>query len=541
MRGPSSARRQGLRKKDAQVSLFPFLAVLICTMGALIVLLVVLVQQARVHAENVASTLREKAIQATHLEEEQRLEIETHEWRLQLLQNQREEIARRLAGERLRLSHVEDHYRRLLADLQAMRDEAAELERIQQGNAQNAQAAQAELARIQQLIVTAREQLAAAQSQTAEEPQSFALIPYEGPNGTRRRPIYIECLGDRIVLQPEGVTLNDRDFQGPLGPGNPLDAALRAAREYLARTGGVERHGEPYPLMVVRSQGARAYAAARAAIESWDQEFGYELVDDDLKLSFSAPDPALKETMETAINEARRRQEILRASQPNRFEGEAIAGFQATSRHGGFRAIGDAGQTGGGKEGGSGGSRGEWESVLPGGSDGAGGEQLAQGQEGRGESSSGETGSAVGATSRQRSGGVQGGADAVGATQEFASNRSFAAARGRDWGLKDATQGATPYTRPITVQCFSDRLVLAPERGTDQQPVVIPLQGATRTAIDPFVQAIWKRMDRWGLAGNRAYWKPVLRVEVAPDAERRFEDLQKLLDESGLVIERKTR
>jgi hypothetical protein len=67
------------------------------------------------------------------------------------------------------------------------------------------------------------------------------------------------------------------------------------------------------------------------------------------------------------------------------------------------------------------------------------------------------------------------------------------------------------------------------------------MTGATRSAIDPFVQALWKRTDGWGLAGNHAYWKPVLRVEVRPGGEDRFTDFHQLLDGSGLVIERKTR
>ena len=43
------------RSTEASVTLFPFLAVLICTMGALIVLLVVVVQQARSQAESIAA------------------------------------------------------------------------------------------------------------------------------------------------------------------------------------------------------------------------------------------------------------------------------------------------------------------------------------------------------------------------------------------------------------------------------------------------------------------------------------------------------
>jgi hypothetical protein len=534
MSGSRSARR-GARKKDAQVSLFPFLAVLICTMGALIVLLVVLVQQARVHAEHLADERRAEAAHASHLSEAARQELEDYDWRTEILQQQREEIVQKLAGERLKLSHVEDHYRRLKAELQSLVQQAHEMDRLVQGGAQDSEAARQELARLQQAIEAAQLAVEQAEQQANQKPQSFAIIPYDGPGNTRRRPIYIECLKDRIVLQPEGVTLTDRDFDGPLGPGNPLDAGLRAAREYLARTGGVERHGEPYPLLIVRAQGARAYAAARAAIESWDDEFGYELIDDDLKLTYLPPDPALREAMQAAVEEGRRRQGILRAAQPNRYDRRAASGFQATPHRGGFRAVGDiAGADTGDKSGLTGSDQhGEFETIMGGAGDDAtkpSSDSVA----------SSEANGGSGALSGGNAGGSAGPSlSAVGGAKSN-PGASFSATRGRDWGLKNATAGATAYTRPINMRCERHQFVVVPERGTEQEPVVIPLTGSTRAAVDPLVQALWKRMERWGLAGNHAYWKPVLKVEVAPDAETRFAELQWLLEGSGLILERKT-
>jgi hypothetical protein len=531
-----SARRNGLRKNDAQVSLFPFLAVLICTMGALIVLLVVLVQQAKVNASQIADQRRQAAIQTSHEVEAQRQEQETYDWRLEVLQSQREAISQQLSSERIKLSHVENHYRRVRDELEELLRQAEEMERVVQGGAQNSEAARAELARLQQAIDLTRAKLAAAQRQANEPPKSFAIITYEGPHSTRRRPIYIECLRDKVVVQPEGVTLVDRDFDGPLGPGNPLDAALRATREHLARTGGVAQHGEPYPLMIVRSQGPRSYAAARAALESWDEEFGYELIDDDLVLQFPPPDPVLKEAMQAAVDEARRRQEILRASQPNRYGADAISGFQATPHRGGFRALG------GDMEG-----EGEREFGGAGHSGGSLGQQASSGTTGEGEAteSGDHPGSEAGAAAsgsasgQRRPGGASGQSQPFGDTLQV--NTPFAATRGRDWALKDATRSATPYTRPINVQVLTDKVVLLPERGSAQQPISVPMSGSTRSAIDPFVQHLWKRMEGWGLAGSNAYWKPLLRVEVAPDAEDRFTDFQQLMDGSGLLIERRPR
>jgi hypothetical protein len=239
--------------------------------------------------------------------------------------------------------------------------------------------------------------------------------------------------------------------------------------------------------------------------------------------------------MQTAVEEARRRQEILRASQPNRYGSDSISGFQATPHRGGFRALGGdlegererefggAGHSGGspGQQGSSG-SAGEFEGSA--GGDHPGSEEGAAAD---GSSSAGQ----------RRPGGAAGGSQPFGDTLQV--NTPFAATRGRDWALKDATRSATPYTRPINVQVLTDKIVLLPERGSAQLPISVPMSGSTRSAIDPFVQHLWKRMEGWGLAGSNAYWKPLLRVEVKPDAEDRFTDFQQLMDGSGLLIERR--
>ena len=56
MRRPLKAMSRIRRQGDGNVTLFPFLAVLICTMGALILLLVVIAQQARVQAAQATRT-----------------------------------------------------------------------------------------------------------------------------------------------------------------------------------------------------------------------------------------------------------------------------------------------------------------------------------------------------------------------------------------------------------------------------------------------------------------------------------------------------
>jgi hypothetical protein len=89
------------------------------------------------------------------------------------------------------------------------------------------------------------------------------------------------------------------------------------------------------------------------------------------------------------------------------------------------------------------------------------------------------------------------------------------------------------------MECHADRLVLLPDRGEYREPVVIPMPGETAAAIEPFVSATWRRMEEWGIAGDGCFWKPILRVRVAPTGETRFAEFAALLEGSGLAVERK--
>ena len=119
------------------------------------------------------------------------------------------------------------------------------------------------------------------------------------------------------------------------------------------------------------------------------------------------------------------------------------------------------------------------------------------------------------------------------------ASRGLADKRGKNWALPESTPRSTPLVRPIRIDCLPDRLILVPESGlTGRQEIV--LDSYTSDSMDEFVAAVWHYMDNsWGIAGRDMYWKPVLKVEVAPGAERRFEDLQALLKGSGLRVERR--
>ncbi len=661
----SRANSKAIRRRDvSSVSLFPFLAVLICTLGVLILLLVIFTHQARLQAAREA--LEKNKSEAA----ENTRQNETSKERIELLRKSREEAARRLAEIRLRLGIIEDHSRKLTENLNQLKETKEQLEQSRADGRRHEQI-EAELADTKANIARVEADIETMRSETARLSNSHRpTIPYEGSSGTLRIPICIECRGDSIVLQPEGIVLTEKDFDGPLGPENPLAAALRAAREHIMTTAGKNitdaeiKRIEPYPLLLVRPAGTLSYNCARQALESWGPDFGYELIETEWKIDYPSSDAALAQAMQQAVDSARALQMRLAAAAPKHYPQSIIDGpapaknystsgrggvtaFRGELRQSGYRTPGErlAEQRAGGGDYSAAGSGGGNNGGLPagngtgtgGGSGGVGGSgtgniaaagtpdgkyaasgngtanassdsMLSSGAAGNssGDSLLGGSGGNVNASSSNASAGTNGtaGGGASGnpstAGQGGSGNISFgqenvgqqpanatppegqiaeplrpgewrpsdprhrptkldkpgpdddkqsrhkpapglADKRGKNWGLPDSASRSTPLPRPINVQCHADRLVVVPEQGLGGRQEVT-LDGPTVDSVDEFVSAVRLYMDKsWGMAGNRMYWKPILKVDVAPGGEARFEDLKTLLDDSGLeVVKRET-
>lgn len=550
-------RRFASRKTLTGMSLFPFLAVLICTMGALIVLLILVVQQARVQAETLADQRTQAPDDQAQARQQQLVqEVEDWQWQREILQQQRGQLTRKLADSRLELSHLEEHIRRLEENWRRLQAEAAEMKRLQQGHQQQESAAQQQLARWQAEIAAQRKQLEQLREQHARQSRSFSIVPYQGPHGTRRRPIYIECRQSGIIIQPEGIVFGPQDFTGPLGPGNPLDAALRTIREHWTRLEGEAAQGDPYPLLIVRPDGAVAYAMARNAMSGWEDEFGYELVDAEMELLYPPSDPRLKQLLQSSIQTARERQAILAAAMPSRFDAPSPTSFSVPPGEawGGMDERSPSGRAAGGAAFGSAETRNAATDSGGSGGSGASGESAGDPTSSVAASRSPSTapGAAAGSTQPARPGspptpaGVTSGrggdstAEAGSPGQGGgAAAKSLALTKGADWALPANTGSSTGITRPITVHCYPDRLVVLPDRRDSRDPQTVPLDGTTHDAMESFVSAIWTHMERWGMAVAGGYWKPTLKVTVFPGAETRFWELQALLAGSGIDVERR--
>jgi len=532
---PRRAARERIRQQGtAGVSLFPFLAVLICTMGALILLLVVIARQARIEAAQ--SAILQTSEKQDRLETERRLVQE----RISRLKASREKTQSQLAEARLQLGRIEDDAQNLRDRLASLEAAWAELESLQSDGTRRQQELQAELLRLKTKIAATQQQLAEAQRAAAGRRRSYAVVPYQGPNETHRRPIYLECRADAVVLQPEGIVFTESDFAGPLGPGNPLDVALRATRQHLAgqREIDSETSGEPYPLLLVRPDGIEAYYAARAAMQSWAADFGYELIGQDWKLDFQPPDPRLAELLSQVVDAARARQARLAQAVPRYYGSRQQAKYRAAPYRGGV--VHDYG-------GGSGGSG--FPAHPPSAPFGGPFDSQAQGRPGQ---SSLPEGVLAGRPPREEDGppGSTGVAPRPGEWTPSqhppdrdqhseqppkAQTQCLAEIRGRDWALPGAADGSIPLTRPIRIDCHPDRLLVVPEEGSARSKE-IPLGPRTEDAVDDFVAAVWELIDSWGIAGKGMYWRPVLNVRVAPGGETRYAELKTLLEDSGLNV-----
>jgi len=646
----------------ASISLFPFLAVLLCTMGALLVLLVLFSRSAKESERAATETAQRQRADDLRLEQEQLA------WRLAQLQDVRDRTLADLSRARMQLAGVED-------DNRTLADELDGLERVAAALAADAKPDPADavtLAELDRRLKNARESLDAAKRDQAKKPPAYAVVPYEGVNGTHRRPLYIECCIDGVFLQPEGIRLGPGDFEGPPGPGNPLASALRAAREHIAK--GPRESGDPaaqpYPLLLVRPSGVMAYYAAREAIQSWGSEFGYQFVDEDWTLDYPPRDPVLADAEMRAVEESRRRIAWLgevRKSRPakpvqqyraattrggvvadggpsvlgdqSRFDWteEQAAGSQRGGPGRGFAAAdgaarregglvsgaasggdailgaggGDArgfggngtGQAGGGTGGGAGdtasgshasdagaaGSGGPNSGgnglgdryagpskfyAAHGGDHPAGGDASAAGGSAAGGASGGQSpaggatgnaatgapgagslaaGTGAGGPQTGKAGGAGGSAagpampglatpgGAAGGMLEGASDApaggsataSLAGKRGSNWASLATHDRPIPLRRPIRLECAADEFRILDDGG-GRVETRIPLGADTADSIDLLVTAVHAKVNRWGIAGDRMYWKPELVLSEAPDGRARREDLERLLVDSGL-------
>ena len=324
------------RRQSLSPTLFPFLAVLVCTLGTLILLLALVAQKANQDAQHLAEESAQQAAAQQAVAEESANSLPTLEslqdslqeeaFRLEQLVAARDQQTADLEHRRNQLANVEDHLRRISERLKAISNALESA-----ADEASAPAATAdELSQLKKKIVQQQVVVRQLRQEVQTAQPRFVIVPHQGVNGTQRRPLYVECHSKGVTIWPEGVQISTWYLENSDAAANPLDAALRAARFYALQNYGDET--APYPMLIVRPNGVESYYAARSAMKQWDDQFGYELVPHQMELAYPPSDPQMKQRVDYAVKEASR--QVSQQSLARKISGRGgLTGGSAASRN----------------------------------------------------------------------------------------------------------------------------------------------------------------------------------------------------------------
>ncbi|MFN0199205.1 MAG: hypothetical protein ACKVT0_20845 [Planctomycetaceae bacterium] len=337
------------RRSQNSVSLFPFLAVLVCVLGGLILLLVIntrrmrmqgieeaLAAQQPVTSIPVETHLAETSVptpivdvllpepaptlssepvtdeepespveavppspaflQVTSLEREIEALKQQHQLRIQA----QRKLTTVLDKSRERMTNSAEEVTRLDQSLAETLEQKANQDR-------QTNIIESEQDRLAQELANTRRLIERARRDKESKSDRFAIVPYNGNTGTSRKPILIECSEQSIRFLPEDIRLTPKDLDGftpginPLLTGTQTLIAYWTAWQRLHPQEGVD--DEPYVMLIVRPSGSVAYYIARKLLASLKQPYGYELIAEDIHLDLPEIDPQAKHECQAAIDE----------------------------------------------------------------------------------------------------------------------------------------------------------------------------------------------------------------------------------------------
>ena len=289
------------RRHTLQVSTFPFLAVLLCAMGSLILLLLVLDRRAKVVAR-AKERERQESVLAQHsqVERERMLALEQKRAELrQRLQSQQAALHTNLDSlqtelQRKKQETLQEQSRtaELKARLAALRQVLA---REQEGYEQEKQRSANVSTKKRQVLsehealarelVNLERALADVIAFRKRQAQTYSLVPFLGKSGENRRPVYVECQASQVIVHPERMIASTVSWDG--------SSQLQALAQKLAgrlKANADETKQKPYVLFLVRPDGITTYYNVLAALGVRNIDSGYELIDADWALDFGEAD-----------------------------------------------------------------------------------------------------------------------------------------------------------------------------------------------------------------------------------------------------------
>jgi hypothetical protein len=300
------------RRQALQVSTFPFLAVLLCAMGALILLLLVIDRRAkavsRAKAEQAATrAVSEEAKLAAAQQASRQAEWEQRRRQLhELLAREEETVVSRIkavqdktAATRLEVDAEETRIRELRQRLQAelgqvarTQDEVASKRAGIARAGDKVEASKQDLARLAGELARLEQTLRDLRALREREKQTYSLVPYLGRHGDSRRPIYVECTAAGLVFHPDRLVLEGPSLS-PMRIRAEVERRIARSRTEVQVTALQSPAGadkSAYLLMLVRPNGIASYYRTQTALVGLKIDFGYEFVEPDWILDFAGDD-----------------------------------------------------------------------------------------------------------------------------------------------------------------------------------------------------------------------------------------------------------
>ena len=302
------------KRKKLEVSTFPFLAVLLCTMGALILLLLVMDKKAKKAALEKAyeaAWVQSKNLQAKTDADKQNLECEKNAW-IKLKSEQHQELLKKeatlekeIALLKIELSNLDKNYEKSKSEISsddllkkeiALTNEKSKVHilakklELEKANADKNLKETKDLA---EKISSMEQILKEMKSSLDKDKFAYSIVPYFGKNGLNRKPLYIECNESGVLFFPDKTLIPSNDESDNLK--NEILNRTSLLREYLQQTLG-PKESTPYLMLLVRPGGITNYWKLQSIIKPMDIDFGYELVDKiwvlDIPTEQSAPAPS---------------------------------------------------------------------------------------------------------------------------------------------------------------------------------------------------------------------------------------------------------
>lgn len=105
--------------------------------------------------------------------------------------------------------------------------------------------------------------------------------------------------------------------------------------------------------------------------------------------------------------------------------------------------------------------------------------------------------------------------------------------------FSEQSHSLVSITRPIKLDCYADKLVLAGDDGDPANNKEIPLGGFVQDSVGRLENEIHERIGSWGMAGRGMQWHPIVVVNVAPEAAERYPAIERMLKADGLEVRNK--